>query len=150
MTEAHEQENSVSIRREFSASPERVFRAWTDPEFLAQWFGPEGLTCPDCQMDVREGGQFRVSMQPPEGDKIWVGGEYQEITPPKRLVFSWRWDIPQEGVDETTRVIVELNPTTSGTELVLTHELFSTPDLRDKHEMGWASSLNKLERFVSA
>ena len=77
-----------TIRREFAAPRELVFKAWTDPAMLAEWWGPRGFTNPICQWDVRPGGKIYDVMRAPNGVDYPMGGEFIEITPPESLVFS--------------------------------------------------------------
>src|SRR5471030_3335358 len=76
------------ITREFDAPRELVFKAWTDPKHLAQWWGPRGFTNPVCEWDVRPGGKIYDVMRAPNGVDYPMGGEFCEIVPPERLVFS--------------------------------------------------------------
>jgi uncharacterized protein YndB with AHSA1/START domain len=76
------------ITREFDAPRELVFKAWTDPKQLAEWWGPKGFTNPVCKWDVRPGGKIYDVMRAPNGVDYPMGGEFREITPPERLVFA--------------------------------------------------------------
>ena len=84
---------SVTLKRRLNAPAEKVYAAWTDPEKLIHWFGPsdtrEGSV--DAQMDVRVGGRFKVSFNTLDGERHQVGGEYKEVVPNEKLVFSWAW-----------------------------------------------------------
>lgn len=83
----------LNIRRLYHASRERVFRAWTDPNQLKKWFAvAEGFTTPIADVDLRVGGRYRLGMKPPGEDGVLiVSGVYQQILPPEKLVFTWRW-----------------------------------------------------------
>lgn len=76
------------LTRILPAPPERVFRAWTEPEQLMAWWGPIYWTTPQCTVDLRVGGRFHLLMQGPEGPGQWIGGEYRVIDPPHRLVVT--------------------------------------------------------------
>jgi uncharacterized protein YndB with AHSA1/START domain len=75
------------ITREFDAPREMVFKAWTDPKQLQQWWGPTGFTNPVCEWDVRPGGKIYDVMRAPNGAEYPMGGEFREIVPPEKLVF---------------------------------------------------------------
>ena len=75
------------ITREFDAPRELVFKAWTDPKHLAQWWGPKGFTNPVCEWDARPGGKIYDVMRAPNGMDYPMGGEFREIVPPERLVL---------------------------------------------------------------
>ena len=76
------------ITRVFDAPRELVWKAWTDPKYVMQWWGPKGFTAPVCKMDFREGGKFLCCMRSPDGQEFWNGGEYHEIVPYEKIVSS--------------------------------------------------------------
>jgi uncharacterized protein YndB with AHSA1/START domain len=75
------------ITRELDAPRDLVFKAWTEPERLAQWWGPKGVTMVSTKVDLRPGGIFHYGMRGPDGRKMWGKFVYREIVPPKRMVF---------------------------------------------------------------
>lgn len=126
-----------TIERILSASPERVFRAWTDPEELILWLSPspEG----SAEVDLRVGGRFRIVMSG-GGREIEHTGEYRELEIPHRLVFTWA----SEFTDGESVVTVELHPSAGGkTRLVLSHELLPASHVKS-HEQGWGTFLDAL------
>jgi uncharacterized protein YndB with AHSA1/START domain len=76
------------ITRIFDAPRALVFEAWTEPQRMAQWWGPHAFTNPVCEMDVRPGGKYRIVMRGPDGSEYPLSGEYREIAEPERLVMS--------------------------------------------------------------
>jgi uncharacterized protein YndB with AHSA1/START domain len=131
---------ALNLRRSYSAPPERVFRAFTDPGELQKWWGPGEFSAPHVEVDLRVGGKFRIAMKPPEGDVFYLGGEYREVDPPKKLVFTWQW----EGDPAVTLVTLELLEREGMTDLALTHERFPDQDQCDRHKEGWDATLEKL------
>ena len=87
-------ETSLRVERTFDASPEDVFDAWTNPEVLRRWWRPNpAWSTPVAEVDLRVGGRYRISMEDPEtGPSITAGGEYSEVSRPRRLVYSWQWE----------------------------------------------------------
>jgi len=81
-------ERTFVISRIFDAPREMVFKAWTDPQHMARWWGPHGFTNPVCEMDVRPGGAYRIVMRSPEGVDYPLKGVYSEVVPPERLVMT--------------------------------------------------------------
>jgi uncharacterized protein YndB with AHSA1/START domain len=146
MTDATASElSALHFRRTIPASPERVFRAWTDPGELTTWIGPEGVEVIGAEVDLRVGGDYRVAFRAQDREIVRVAGTYLEIDPPRRLSFTWR----VEGADrEETRVTVELTEADGSTELVLTHERFLSEDFRAFHDVGWSSVLGRLAALV--
>jgi uncharacterized protein YndB with AHSA1/START domain len=137
---------TLEIRRTFAAPRERIFNAWTRSEELRKWFAPGPLTTAVADSDLRVGGRYRITMRGPDGKEHTVTGVYQVIEPPKRLVYTWRWeDKPSAG--EST-VTVEFNDRGESTEVVLRHEGLPNEKERADHEQGWNGCLEKLEKVV--
>jgi uncharacterized protein YndB with AHSA1/START domain len=86
-TLAAEHADDFVITREFDAPRDLVFKAWTEPERLAQWWGPKGFTLKVAKVDLRPGGMFHYGMVGPDGSEMWGKFIYREITPPERMVF---------------------------------------------------------------
>jgi uncharacterized protein YndB with AHSA1/START domain len=78
----------MTITRIFDAPRELVWKAWTEPEYIMQWWGPAGFTSPVCHMDFRVGGKSVCCMKSPDGQEFWNAIEYHEIVPPEKIVSS--------------------------------------------------------------
>jgi uncharacterized protein YndB with AHSA1/START domain len=78
----------MRVTRVFDAPRELVWKAWTDPKYVMQWWGPKGFTAPVCKMDVRVGGKSLCCMKTPDGQEFWNGIEYHEIIPYEKIVSS--------------------------------------------------------------
>ena len=81
-------EREIVITRVFDAPRDRVFKAWTEPERVMRWWGPNGFTTPVCKIDLRPGGVFHNCMRSPEGRDFWSKGVYREIVAPERIVCT--------------------------------------------------------------
>jgi len=81
-------EREIVIERVFDATPEIVFKVWTEPAHLARWWGPKGFTNSAWEVDLRVGGAWRIVMRAPNGAEYPGGGVYREIVKPSRLVFT--------------------------------------------------------------
>lgn len=75
----------VDITRKFNAPVERVWQAWTTPQIMKEWWGPENYSCPEAKMDVRKGGQAILAMKGPDGKVQYSSGTYEEVIPQKNL-----------------------------------------------------------------
>ena len=142
------QRPSLTLKRRIKAPPEKVFSAWTDPEKLVRWFGP-AETDPEsvrAELDVRTGGSYRISFNGLSGEYHQVGGVYQEVAPPERLVFSWAWHSTPE---RESLVTITLKADGDGTLLTLHHERFFDEKARDGHQQGWTSVLENLVRYFA-
>lgn len=78
----------MTITRTFDAPRELVWKAWTDPKYVSQWWGPKDFTTPVCKMDFRVGGKFLYCMKSPDGQEFWNAGEYHQIVPYEKIVLS--------------------------------------------------------------
>ncbi len=76
------------VTRIFDAPRELVWKAWTDPKYVMQWWGPKGFTSPVCKMDFRVGGKYLICTRTPDGQDFWHGGEYHEIVPLEKIISS--------------------------------------------------------------
>ncbi len=88
MTNKGNETERMTVTRVFDAPRELVWKAWTDPNYVMQWWGPVGFTAPVCKMDFRVGGKFLICMRMPDGQEFWNGGEYHEIVPFEKIVSS--------------------------------------------------------------
>jgi glutathione S-transferase len=135
--------DTLVIKRHFKAPPERVFAAFTEKSLMQAWYGPGNMTVPQCEVDARVGGKYRVQMHNPAGSVHVVTGEFREIRPPERLVYTWGWLNGSSRGPETI-VTVTFAPRDGGTDLTLEQTGFLDQDGRDRHEHGWRASLNGL------
>lgn len=137
---------SLVVRRRIHAAPERVFAAWTRPGELRQWWGPASVRCVAAEVDLRIGGRYRIGNQFPNGEVLWISGEFELIEPPARLVYSWRVE-QREGPQE--RVTVQFETCQEGTLVVVTHERIADATLRERHEEGWRGCLDGLAGYLA-
>src|SRR5438270_8759928 len=140
---------SLEVKRLIKAPRDRVYAAWTDPAQLKQWFGPENVQTHDLVVDARVGGKFRWDLTNSEGEKMTCRGEYRELQPGKKIVFTWQWEDDEDWENHISIVTVELEDAAGGTALRLTHEQLPNAESRDGHTRGWSSALNKLEKLLS-
>jgi uncharacterized protein YndB with AHSA1/START domain len=139
---------TLAMKRVLRAPRSRVFRALTEPDELAKWWGPRGFTAPSVEVDLRVGGSYRIAMQPPEGELFYLTGEFREVDPPTRLVYTFRWEDPTPD-DRETVVTLSLRELGDDTELDFAQGTFATEERRALHRGGWTDSLDKLEKQVS-
>jgi uncharacterized protein YndB with AHSA1/START domain len=136
---------SLTLKRRINASPAKVYAAFTEPQTIARWFGPQGVTNVSAETDLRVGGHYRIVMHVP-GDQHDVSGIYREVVPNEKLVFTWAWKSTPE---RESLVTVMFKADGAGTLLTLLHEQFSDDDTRDRHQNGWTGALDKLEKLFA-
>jgi uncharacterized protein YndB with AHSA1/START domain len=139
-------EPSLTLKRRLKAAPAAVYAAWTEPEKIAKWFGPEQIETLRAQADARVGGGFRIVMRSPDGEEHDVSGIYREVVPNEKLVFTWAWRSTPE---RESLVTVLIKPDRSGSLLTLIHEQFFDETARDHHREGWTGCLDKLEHYLA-
>src|SRR5215475_15193002 len=122
---------------------ERIFRMLTEPAELAKWWGPHGFTMSGIDLDLRVGGAYRFTMQPPSGDPFPLSGEFLEIDPPGRLVYTFRYEEPDPD-DRETVVTLSLDDVADASEVSLSQGEFATEARLALHRGGWAASRDRL------
>jgi uncharacterized protein YndB with AHSA1/START domain len=140
------QPTELSVNRIIRAPREKVFSAWTDPKLLVKWWGPGPVTCPEAQVDLRAGGAYRIANLEEDGSITWISGEFERVKAPEELVYTWKLgDSP--GLPTLVTVKFLIHP--DGTELVLKHERFADPAVRDMHLQGWNGCIDGLEALFA-
>jgi uncharacterized protein YndB with AHSA1/START domain len=109
--------------------------------------GSEGLFAPNIELDVRVGGRYRIAMPPPQGDRFVLSGEFREVDPATRLVYTFRWE-PPDPDDQETVVAFSLRDRGGSIALSVDQELFATDARRVLHEQGWTESLDRLQELI--
>jgi uncharacterized protein YndB with AHSA1/START domain len=135
------QTGALVVERVLAAGPDEVFDAWTTPSRMAAWMSPVGAA--EAEVDLRVGGSFRVVMVEA---RLEHTGEYLEIDPPRRLVFTWV--SPFTGAEPSV-VTVEILPHDDGTRVVLTHERLPE-EVVDGHRDGWGAMVGRLAGILAA
>jgi len=136
---------TLRVTRSFTATPERVFDAWLDPNTAGKWLfaAPNGLMV-RVDIDARIGGKF-VFVDRRDGEDVEHTGEYLEIDRPRRLVFTF--SVPKYS-SVVTRVAIDIAPTETGCDLSLTHDGV-LPEWATQSESGWTMILEGLGRALS-
>jgi uncharacterized protein YndB with AHSA1/START domain len=150
-------DRTLIIERTFNAPRELVWRAWTEPKHIEQWWGPKGFTTRVEQMELRPGGRTRYVMISPDGQEFAVGGMYREVDPPARFVSTDEFlDDPPEGEELPQGVIMTATFEDLGDKTKVTlHIRHATVADRKKHEEmgvvgGWQSSFDCLDEHLAA
>lgn len=162
--EAHTRQTEgklLVIDRVFNAPRELVFKAWTEPERMMQWWGPKGFTCPVCRIDLRPGGHYLSCMRSPEGKDYWSTGVYREIIEPERItctdcfadengnvVSPQEYGMSADWPREATIMALFLEED-GETKLMLRHWPMPAGKERDMCNQGWNESLDKLADYLA-
>ncbi len=160
----------IEITRVFDAPRELIWKAWTDPEMIKKWWGPEGFTAPNIKVDLTVGGKYIFAMKGPEGSEwdqvMYSAGTYKEIVPHEKIVVSdyfsdeegnklppMTFGQQQDFPDEMTVTILFEELSDGKTKLSVNYpkpetEAQMNAMLASQMEEGWKSSLNKLEESL--
>ncbi|KRW93579.1 SRPBCC family protein [Paracoccus sp. MKU1] len=139
--------STINLHRVIAAKPEKVYRAFLEPDAIASWLPPFGFLCTVHELDARVGGKHRMSFRNfTTGDSHSFGGEYVELVSGERLVYTDRFD--DANLPGEMRVTVTLKPVSVGTEMTV--EQTGVPDLipAEACYLGWQQSLRKLASLV--
>jgi uncharacterized protein YndB with AHSA1/START domain len=146
-----EGDRHVIVTRHFSAPPESVYRAHTDPKLIQQWMlGPDGWTMPVCISEARPGGKIRYEWSNGQGEGFYLTGEYLELEPFRRIVHVERMHLPDATPDN--HVETRFEPEGAGTLITMRMEL---PDAETRKQMlatgmehGMEAGYQRLERML--
>jgi uncharacterized protein YndB with AHSA1/START domain len=144
----------ATITRTFDAPRELVFKAWTDPQHVAQWWGPKYFSNTVCELDARPGGAIRIHMRGPDGTVYPMKGVFREVVPPERLVFTSSTFENEEGnpqLEATHTVTFEDQggKTKLTLHAVITKAGPGTEMALSGMEVGWNQSFDKLAELLS-
>jgi uncharacterized protein YndB with AHSA1/START domain len=146
---AESAERVLVITRIFDAPRALVFQAWTEPEHRMRWWGPNGFTTTFCEMDLRPGGGWRLSMRSPQGREDRQRGIFREIVPPERLVFTYAFEDAAGNPGHETLVTVTFTEHEGKTKLTVNQAVFETVAVRDDHVRGWGEALDNLAKHLA-
>ena len=139
--------NTVRLHRVLATKPEKVYRAFLEPDAMAKWLPPNGFTCTVHKLEPKVGGAHRMSFRNfTTGSGHSFGGEYLELVPNERLRYTDKFDDPN--LPGEMRVTVTLKKVAVGTEITIVQE--GVPDVIpvEACHLGWQESLRNLARLV--
>ncbi|HLI79765.1 MAG TPA: SRPBCC domain-containing protein [Candidatus Binataceae bacterium] len=147
-TAATESSRELVITRVFDAPRALVFKVWTQPEHLSQWWGPHGFTVLQCEMDFRVGGGWYIRMRSAEGREDRQRGVIREIVAPQLLVFTYAFEDERGQRGHETVVTVTFAEVGGKTMLTLHQAIFESDEVRNDHVRGWGEALERLTEYV--
>jgi uncharacterized protein YndB with AHSA1/START domain len=137
----------LDLEKILAAPQERVFAAFVDPEQLRRFWGPEGFTVERLEFEAVEGTDYRIAVQPPEGDAFHIRGTFRAVEAPSRLAFTFIYEEPDPD-DQETLVTLTFEPADPGTRVTLDQGPFKTAVRLELHRDGWTDTLERLERSL--
>lgn len=166
MTTTEAKSDEFVISRTFNAPLKRVWKAWTDPEQMAKWWGPKGFKATVKMLDLKPGGIFHYSLSSPQGQEMWGRFVFREIVPDKRLVFINSFSDPEGGMTRhplhedwplqltSTIIFAETDGKTTVTVRWAPYEASETERAtfeagRDSMQGGWTGTFDQLENYLA-
>ena len=141
--------NDLVMERIFPCDPSMVFDHISRPELVLQWWGPEGVSVPEHQLDFRNPGPWTSTMVNAEGGRYKVSGEIIAVDPPRSLEMTWAWHDDEDRRGHESRVRFEVESTKDGTMFRLIQTGLADEESVSGHDQGWTSSFRKLERMLA-
>ena len=140
---------TVKLHRVYTSKPDRVYKAFIDPDAMAKWLPPNGFTGKVHSMDARVGGSYKMSFTNfSNGQSHSFGGEFLELVPGERLVYTDKFDDPN--LPGEMRTTVEIKQVSVGTEINITQEGIPDAIPVEACYLGWQESLSLLKMLVEA
>ena len=145
MEKSSDDKHRITVRRKMPAPREVVYQAWIDPDGIREWMCPGDVVSAEAVLDVRVGGSLRIIMR--AKDQVHEHtGTYQIVDPPAKLAFTWSG---LENPSEVTLVTVEFLDHGNESELLLTHERFTKPDVAERYEKGWGKIAETFAAYLA-
>jgi uncharacterized protein YndB with AHSA1/START domain len=139
----------LRLKRVVNTTPEAAFRRWVDPEARRRWYSPDAAWIVEAETDLRVGGGWRVRFGPMRDWMFVEYGEFEEIDPPHRVVYTTRYQYPDGRPEFATRVTVSFEAHDGGTLLTVSGTGYPSAELREANKGGWPAFLDAFERTVA-
>lgn len=154
-------ERELVINRTFDAPRDLVWKVWTQPEHIVNWWGPQHFTSPVCEIDFRVGGRYVYCMRSPEGEDFWSTGVFNEIVEPERIVYTdafadekgnavpaSHYNMPGDWPDELL-VAVTFEENDGKTNMILRHSGIPAGEMSEMTAQGWQGSFDKMADYIN-
>ena len=149
--------DSVTLQRFYPVAADKLFEAWTNPKWLASWFGPSHMVVVEANLDLKLGGNYSIVLADNVGTKTNHFGQYIDINRPDSLIFTWVLADQacggSSGQHAQTLVTITFKETknegTYGTLLILHHEKLPNQEAIEGHKFGWQASLDALDNWIN-
>lgn len=140
---------SLLVRRTVRGTPEAVFKAWTEPEQVMRWWGPDNVHCAECTIELHVGGGYRIANRLPDESIIWITGEFLRVEPPHLIEYTWRLGLDTRAKAEgDERVTVRFRAQADLTEVTVSHSRITDRNAYESHQLGWTGCLEGLADYL--
>lgn len=141
----------LETAKDFPAGVAQLYRAWTSPEALKQWWHPMGNQLQEVTNDLKPGGKVEYKFTDEKGaHSLTINGTYEQVQPEALLVYSWNWQVPAEVIsDSSYKLHVRFSGSGNQSRLEVTQENFSDDEAVHPHRQGWEKALEELRQFLA-
>ncbi|HZH96764.1 MAG TPA: SRPBCC family protein [Flavisolibacter sp.] len=142
---------TLQTSKDFTVPVQRLYEAWTTENDLKQWWRPMDNTLTSMTNELKEGGKVQYAFETAEHNPAFeISGDYKEVKPNERLVYTWNWLIPNEAVDDSKFLLtIRFIPDGDKSKLEVTQENFASEEAVKPHRDGWEKALNGLQQYLS-
>lgn len=138
----------IRLEREFGVTPERLFDFVTKRASVLEWFGYEGMTFPNDEMDFSRTGPWFVEMLSKEGNRMKLSGHVTLVDWPKTVGFTWGWHSPEDKRGPESHVMFTIMETAGGAKLIIDHRELPEAEA-EGHTRGWTYALGSMSRILN-
>jgi uncharacterized protein YndB with AHSA1/START domain len=145
---SNESNPTIQVSKSFDISKEKLYKAWTEPEELKQWWKPMDKQLTKVENEITEGGTVRYQFE----DNLQVRGEYKEVTPGEKLVYSWIWEVPEESLHKGEYLLtVAFKDEGDGkSSLDISQQNIMEEHAVKPHQTGWDEALEDLKNYLAS
>jgi uncharacterized protein YndB with AHSA1/START domain len=142
--------NALTASKEFNVPVERLYKAWTDPEELKQWWKPMDLSLSEVTNELKENGQILYKFEGESGAGLTITGAYQSVQPGERLVYTWNWALPDDKLNSEFKLEVSFSSHDAGSKIEVNQQEEAEQESVKPKEGGWDNQLNNLSAFIAS
>lgn len=142
--------SDIRLERDFSVTPTRLFKVISTRAELLRWWGHDGWTMRDEQLDFSREGPWHSAMLSEEGNLFKMSGQVTSVLPGKSIGFTWGWHDAEDQRGVESHVTFTVQETAKGAKLVIDHRDLPTDDIAAQHARGWGGPLGKLEHLLNS
>lgn len=142
--------SDIRLERDFSVSPERLFEVISTRADLVRWWGHDGWTFQEEQLDFSRPGPWLADMLSEEGNRYKLSGQVTRVSPPDLIGFTWAWHDAEDARGPESHVTFKVVPTAKGARLIVDHRELRSDDIAAAHARGWQGPLSRLARHLES
>lgn len=141
--------SDIRLERTFNVSPERLFEALSSRALLVQWWGHDGMTLPDENLDFSRLGPWHSEMLSDEGNRFKMSGQVTRVDPPNAIGFTWGWHDTDDQRGAESHVTFTVVETLTGSKLIIDHRELPSDEVAARHSAGWNGPMTRLDQFLN-